>query len=352
MTSLESVTRCSDAGRIEALLATLRRARAHVPPTEVLDRTEILVPAATAFDQHAEALGRSFPAGKLLAFDLDDTVLNVSYTCGEEWQPQVNGELRASIAYDRMQRSLWRVAKYSWRLPRRFQYAPRRYPFLNNPQVFVQVRPGLLAALRGLKSAGVRLALVTASARSRVDFLLARLPHLRELFSEGDRLMVAAAEDVLAAGLTLYLHPEQHVAQSEIDALSLAVHAERPLSLAMKTPFLLKQILDVGDYDLLIDDSNTTATHLRAGGLGHKLLKIDPRQPQTPYVINILEAARRQLWNPQALPADVTRDGAEASGNEAEPSSYQVGTYAHLRFEDPLYYPLIHLSDRVELSHV
>ncbi|MEO0852122.1 MAG: hypothetical protein AAFY15_01275, partial [Cyanobacteria bacterium J06648_11] len=255
-----------------------------------------------------------------------------------------NASAFESVRYSRVQRSLWRTLKYAWRLPLRFQYDPQRYRFLNNPQVFVQLRPGWLAALRGLKSAGVRLVLVTASARSRVDFLLARLPQLRDLFAEGDCLWVATAEDMLSFVLDIYLHPDRYDACTEADVLSAAIHAQRPLSLAMKTPFALKHVLGMEDYDLLIDDSDTTATHLRAGGLGHKLLKIDPRQPQTPYVLNILQAARRQLDSPSASSAIAVPS--------SDTAAYDSATYPHLRFEDPLYYPLIHLSDRVEPHHV
>ncbi|MEO1132496.1 MAG: hypothetical protein AAFX40_07290 [Cyanobacteria bacterium J06639_1] len=345
--SSEILNRTQDtdaATRVRILLATLRRSRVERPASELLDRSPLSISTASDLDAAAAALGRSFPADTCMAFDLDDTLLNISYTCGEAWDVEGDATAFGSIQYAKMQRSPWRVLKYGWRLPRRFHYDPQRYRFLNNPQVFVQIRPGMLAALQGLKSAGVKLALVTASARSRLDFLLARLPLLREIFSEGDRLWVAAAEDLLEFTLDLYLHPERYEARSELDVLGLAIHAERPLSLAMKTPFALKHVLGLADYDLLIDDSTTTASSLRAGKLGQKLLQIDPRQPQTPYVLDILQAARRQL------------DGQPASTVDAATSSdaagYDPKTYPHLRFEDPLYYPLIHLSDRVELEHV
>ncbi|MEM9153503.1 MAG: hypothetical protein AAGB13_00505 [Cyanobacteria bacterium P01_F01_bin.33] len=352
----ESEVRLDVEERVAAMLQTLRRSRVDLPTPDLLERTPISMPAESEFDATAEALGRSFPAGVMLAFDLDDTLLNVSYTCGEDWVPLPDRAMPPadSIQYHRMRRSPWRVLKYGWRLPQRFQYSPQRYPFLRNPQVFVQIRPGLVAALRGLKAAGVRLALVTASARARVEFLLVRLPQLRELFVEGDRLLVAAAEDLLRVSSDLYLQPECYSARSELDTLSLAVHACRPLSLAMKTPWALRQILDAGDYDLLIDDSATTAAHMRANGLGRKVLEIDARQPQTDYVIDILQAARRQLECGLDLhsarsiaSAPVAR---ESAGNRQ--TGYDPATYPHLRLEDPLYYPLIHLSDRVEARYV
>ncbi|SEQ78032.1 hypothetical protein SAMN05428995_10847 [Loktanella sp. DSM 29012] len=308
-------------------LAALRPAEAIAPPPALLDRTALDVPLADpdAVDHWAGQVlaGQSLPGGLRIALDLDDTLLHGSQTCPALWDRGGYGDpaIVPGWRYDRMQVS-WRGRLHLLRGRPRYDAVDRRHhPALTAPRIVVTPDLPMLSVLGWLQTRGAVLGLATASARTRVDLLLDRLPALRALV--GPRVM--AAED-LAHRLT--------TAPDDADPLWSAAapaHAARPLSLAAKTPWALAPLWDGAGYDLLVDDSAVTAALMDTAGLGDRLLHI-PGGALSP-------AAG---W---ANAAALLRRLAGLPALDSIPAPPPVGA---LRIEDPLYWPCLHLSDQFE----
>ncbi|NQU95332.1 MAG: hypothetical protein HQ549_03770 [Candidatus Omnitrophica bacterium] len=333
---------------IDTALEGLRRPGYVIPDERFLEfspiETDCYHPITNPLDRALYNLASEIKPGTVLAMDLDDTLLTNSYTCGNEWQKEGSGsdsKYFESIRYSQMRRSLSGYLKYAQNSPKRAQYDSRKYTFLKNPQVISQLRPGILQALKGFKNAGAILVLVSATARKRMDFLLTRFPILKRLFSFDNKLCVIAAEDILKASYELLQNKDKLRLATEEDRLSLSAHIDRPMSLAAKTPYLIKRILGISNYDILIDDSSVTFELFKAHNLSHKILKVNPRLPHTDYALDIVTSVLRRLQNKKDAADEVKR-------SKKNNNIFDASNYRYIRFEDPLYYPLIHMRDQVE----
>ena len=122
---------------------------------------------------------------------------------------------------------------------------------------------------------------------------------------------------------------------------SIRAHRMRPRSLAMKTPLLFERLFGVSGYDLLVDDSDTTAKYFQAAGLMDCLLHIEGGYPNTGYGFEIIDAIKEKLENPKN---NLTR--LKYSGKHDD----LIENIPLIRIEDPLYYPLLHKSDQLPVT--
>ncbi len=272
-------------------------------------------------------------AGRWLALDLDDTLLLGSFTCADDWGDlggAGSGFVKGSMAVD------WWASLRRWlRGSPELVPCKHRHPYLNHPLVEVAFRPALLEGLAELKALGLGLVLVTASARQRVDYLCLRFPFFGELF-RGPLGHVITAEDMVE----LQLEAVQ-LADTIDDPASAAAHRLRPRSLAVKTPWAVSRACGIPSYDLLIDDSKTTAEVFDQAGLNDRLLYIEGRHPWSGYGVGILDAAVRRLLG--EIPAD--GHGAPLPCLR-EWQEVPAGIPVPPKIEDPLYFPLLHYSDQ------
>lgn len=346
-----------DPGRatgVEAALAALRPPGAHEVPEHLLLREPLLAewspPPQHPFDAvvYETASAMAFLRDRLLVFDLDDTLLNTNFICRESWDRHPGGgpspQAADSIDYGRLRLALSYWLKAGWRRPRRARYDSRRYPFLRNPEVIAQLRPGMVALLHGLREAGARLVLMTVCARKRLDFLFARLPALQAAFREGGKIQVVCAEDL--AGVHFQFReqgfpampsdlPEEMV---RVWKAGIEIHDRRPQAYGLKTLPVLFRVLGLSRMDLLVDDSESARTAFHEAGLNTSFLKAPRADPYAPFVAEVLaELARRFAPRGCGDPADARL-----------PGEFTLADYPWIRFEDPLYYPLVHT--REELS--
>jgi len=337
--------------KTEKSLKTIRILDSIIPDKNFLDFSSIVEDYAdipeTPFDSKIKKIAANTPAGSVIAVDLDDTLLTNSYVCKNSWHDEgLNKAFRytLSLKYSAMTRSLGRFLKYFWYFSRRLQHDPERYPFLRNPDVISEVRPGMLWALSGFRDANCKLILISATARRRLSFLLARLPILKKIFTINDKLCVISAEDILdkSSEITKKLEEENIKKLSAEDRLSLKAHIKRPMSLALKTPYLVGKILGMGTYDVLIDDSTVTFQCFKDAGLGHKIIKVSPVFPHTSYAMDIVGKVISRLKNKRKEDNEVRFSGSNVR-------IFNAKNYPYIRFEDPLYYPLIHVRDQVEV---
>ncbi len=271
-----------------------------------------------------------------------------------------------------LSRAAW-VARYrAWRGRAPYHWAdPSREPSLSNPRICVAPRWKLWALLMALRTSGIRLILVTASARARVDYLRARLPGLFRPFCEVGHPQGAAdaalpedhrrslncqrilcAEDLATIVATAHLDcPEGN---------SRAAHAARPRSLAAKTPWAVAQLTG-SPYDLLLDDSPVTAALLSAGGLSSRLILVDAARCDADYENDLVRHVATQCGYPhlaEAVLSWATRQGGlsrESSDFQATGGVRRSGasdgstgnTALCHRLEDPYYLPLCHRHDQL-----
>ena len=333
---------------IDTALEGLRRPGYVIPDERFLEfspiETDYDYPITNPLDRALYNLASEIKPGIVLAIDLDDTLLTNSYICSNEWQkenPGGDSKYFESIRYNQMRHSLYGYLKYARKLPKRSQYDSRKYTFLKNPQVISQLRPGMLQALKGFKETGAILILISATARKRMNFLLTRLPILKRLFSFDNQLCIITAEDILKTSYELLQNKDNLHLATEEDRLSLSAHINRPMSLAAKTPYLIKRISGISNCDILIDDSNVTFELFKAHNLQHKIVKVNPRLPHTSYALDIIDSVLCRLNSKDEITDEVklTEKNSEIFDREK---------YPYIRFEDPLYYPLIHMRDQVE----
>ena len=234
-------------------------------------------------EQEALRIAASFPSDSILALDLDDTLLSISYNVKIAWKSPQN---RA-------------FTHHSTPLTRRL---------FSRPTVTVQPRPGVLGAITGWKKAGLAVFIISASAKLRLEFIKSRLPFLD--------LPSASGEQIAAALKTLPDHPQ---------------------SLAAKTPAVFQSIFNSPPYDLIIDDSIRTADLFKQLNLSNKLLSIELSLSNSSYFIDVLEAAKLRLTNPHTT----------SSESKVCFSNRPLINYPFLRLEDPFFYPLMNLTDNL-----
>ena len=337
--------------RVSRALRRIQRVPDQAPPEDVVDHS----PVATAaqhrrdhpIDRAAYQIGASFSGEKELAVDLDETILMNSYMAGAEWDetdPSPQAPVSPSIRFDRLRQSWIRILRFCGRKNRVLRYDPDRYPYVWHRRVILQARPGIIAALQGLKQGGVGLILVTASTRRRVLYALNRLPLLRQVFTRDGALRMICSEDMAEFYIDRWARIDDLGLDFPDREALLRAHAARPYSLAVKTPLLVGEILNSKGYDLLLDDSPVTAEAFRSQGLDSVLLKCHPGHVHSAYALDMVSAVVERLQNPdtgrvQSVPLRLAREYDSL-----------LSTYPFARFEDPYYYPLANTTDQLELG--
>lgn len=341
----------SAAEEIEQLLERIRPRDARVVPDNLVVRDSMsaaeTLDLSHPFDQAIfQAASRMDGLkGKVIGFDLDDTLLNTNYICKEAWRfPQEFGDEPStieSIHYRRLRRSPGFWLKGGWKRPRRMQFDSSRYPFLRNPDVVAQLRPGALAMLHGLKAAGATLVLMTVCAHQRLEFLFSRLPALKDAFRspDDDHVLVASAKEL--AEFVRSLQNAMPALPGGIDADmqtcwegGLQAHREAPACFNVKTLPALYTITGLGRLDLLVDDSSDGSRRSARCGLSDTYLQapaLDPHGPVIPELLNRINLRFGGERERTIEPAELRPRLAEA--------------YVWLRFEDPLYFPFVHVKD-------
>ncbi|MCC5804841.1 MAG: hypothetical protein JJU00_00815 [Opitutales bacterium] len=282
--------------------------------------TEGALRSASPFEVGVREAGRRLGAGRRIVFDLDDTLLNTDFTAKDGWfpDPLENAPGVDAWRYAAMRRDPWRTLRNGWRLPRRYSYSPRTYPFLGNPRVRAQWRPGVFAFLTGLREGGAELYLASATARARWRYLGTRFPLLNALFPDGH---AACAEDLLAAAL------EAESAQADAATAGGFFYG--------KTPGLLRRAFGIEAFDTLVDDSAYVARAYAALGAENSVLHVPPGDPHGDAVARIAAELARRFASKDAAAAA----SSALTGGEVKPLAVH-------RFEDPFYYPTLHIPER------
>ncbi|WP_299938771.1 hypothetical protein [uncultured Pelagimonas sp.] len=306
--------------RSEARLAQLRNPEMVAPPADLLVRSKLEQGLDPIFTGSSLAGSVS---GVRLAVDLDDTILHNSHTCPDLWAlgGYQGRDISPGYKYDDMRGDVRGLLR---RLRGRARYDTIRkqsHPYMHNPRVIVAPNRPLLSLLWALKERGAHLVLATASARVRVAYLFERLPILADLFEDA----VFCAEDLAARAIEA-AHTNQP--DSEIWAMSEGAHAARPFSLMAKTPWALSPGFDGAAYDFLIDDSTLTARLFADQGLGDRLIAISGN------------AVGARAWDTVATCLQRLVGENRFNAPQDDP--------AILRFEDPLYWPYMHINDQFE----
>ena len=308
-----------DAAALAEALAACRPDGAVMPAAACVDTTPLLTEgalrSANPFEAGVREAGRRMGAGRRIVFDLDDTLLNTDFTAKDGWYPDPLDDAPGTDAwrYAAMRRSPWLTLRNGWRLPRRHTYSARAYPFLRNPRVRAQWRPGVFAFLTGLREGGAELYLASATARVRWHYLGARFPLLNGLFAGGN---VACAEDLLAAALA--------AGGARADGFFYG-----------KTPPLLQRALSIDGFDTLVDDSAHVARAYAAAAAEARFLQVPPGDPHGDGVARIAAELARRFGETDAAAAA----SAALTGGPAKPLAVH-------RFEDPFYYPTLHIPER------
>ena len=334
---------------VEKTLASLRlNTDAILPESAYLDTIPIQLNSDrevwyTFVKNHSELLNlASRVTGRKIVIDLDETLLINSQICSDLWQ----------VGRGYQDRTIYSAYKYAfmgktWRghlrkalgRPHYDTADVFKYPFLKNPRHIVMFRPGMLSGLDWLKTQGAQLILVTASAQQRVDYLLKRFPLLNEVF---DGHMITANDMA-----RYYLTTAQQY-QLRKDQASSQIHRQRPYSLAAKTPALVSSILSIGDYDLIVDDSTTTAELFSKTELRHRLLWVRSDLPVGGYGLQIIaEIVARLTQGLRSQPLE----GNQISRLQPDLRYDQFiqARQTLVRLEDPYYWSLCHASDQLSI---
>jgi hypothetical protein len=306
---------------IEDKLASLRPEGAVDVPDELVDDSPLELLECTPL--------MSISSPPLVAVDLDDTLLNSDWTCKSVFEDIIPDLKVDSIRYEQLRHSLKGRIQKMRGLPLPFQYDLQTYPFLKNPQVYVQFRPGFLEELIILAELGIDFLLITASSRKRVDFLFKRLPVLAHLFSD----RVLAAETSARVLMEIHEMPESEIRQQsglnpKLLEASLHMHRQRPCSLAAKSPLLVERALELPAFSCLIDDSEITHRLFVEAGLQQHIIPLDGTSMDLAQTKRIF----RELYDRLELPMTPPDD----------PVKMEV-----VHIEDPYYYPLIHMKDQL-----
>ncbi|OKH11501.1 HAD family hydrolase [[Limnothrix rosea] IAM M-220] len=270
-------------------------------------------------------------AGKVAVFDLDETILMNSFISPEIWElgdGYTDKTIVPAFYYSMLQSSL--KGRFQ-KLLGRTHYDTKntkRHPFLQQPRHIVMCRPGMLYGLNWLKNQGVVLILATASARERVQYLSHRFAMFREIFE--DR--------IITANEIAYFYG-QNREMSEISMVEKNILLQRPQSLAAKVPAIFNFFLKINDYDVLVDDSQTTTKIFKNTPLTEKLLPIKSDQAVSSYGLKIIIKTVERLLG-RSLNTSIKNHG----------SQQQPWRDIITRVEDPYYWPLCHMSDQLKLN--
>lgn len=338
----------------EQALQKIRPLEAWPVPEEYVIRTPVAAAkpyfSNNSFDQviYEMAAGLNCVRDRVIAFDLDDTLLNTNFICSEDWDfpPELGPEPKTeeSIYYSGLRHSASYWFKAGWRWPKRRQYASSRYPFLMNPDVVAQLRPGALALLHGLKSAGARLLLATICARPRLEFLFSRLPALKDAFIDttSGQLLIATAEDLAQVTIAISDIPEERPVETDPDmglhwSNGFRAHVDHPLNFAIKSFPALHVLTGINRLDLLVDDSQKGADTYRKYDLGDFFLQAPRLDPYGAVVMSLLQGILSRFGK-QPVP-------------DRETKSLLENGYPWIRFEDPLYFPFVHKQETLTDLH-
>lgn len=307
-----------------------------IPPAEIWAEQEIPVEIISAedmeniFAEFSIETDSSKLDGMNIAVDLDDTLLFGSFTVSNLWSlgsGYGDKNIVDGYAYAKMRKSL--RGRYNALLgrPGYDQICRRTNPYMEYPRVVVALNTPLVSALNWAKTRGANLALVTASARQRADYLTRRLPILNDLF--GNRVM--AAEDIAARLLDVDLEVGLNTNETTWTK-SFRIHANRPNSLAAKSPWLVSPLFDGQSFDMLLDDSNVTYEAFQKSGLESCLFRIHHH-----------DLDREKLWM-QAVQfgAGVCLSECKLGGAGGFPEFHDT------LIEDVLYWPLLHKDDQLD----
>ena len=199
--------------------------------------------------------------------------------------------------------------------------------------VEVQLRPGALDLLGQLAGQGHQLALWTASARSRVEFLKAQIPQLFEFFVSEDENRVFAAEDMEKAFQKVDLN-ESHFPRS------VELHKNTSPAYSQKTPLVFSIMFPLWNgFDFLVDDSEETRGLFEVYGLGEKLISVNGQSAPLSHLV-------------KAISQEIDRriDGSDA-GNPLVDSSEICDSKLVRRYLDPLYVKTLKRSLKIEPLH-
>lgn len=317
-------------------LSELRRTGVQKPLNGLIIRQRLPDPASSAFDRMAIRATSGARKKATLAIDLDDTILRV-LGFGETLLKLPTANVRGSIRWWLLRPRVRSVLRHPRWSRRRWWYDSNRYPFLGNLPTAVVVRPGMRAALEGYRAAGARLVLVTASARERVEFLFQRLPWLHAVFGPAGEKGVVDGEDLIGAQLRALGDRDRSYPSSEEDEQCLAFLRRTGPCLACKAPLIVREATGV-TYDLLVDDSPRVAEVMASCGSSHRMVRVEPANLTTPYVLDIVAAIAH------ALDSAGSREPVPLS-TDIHPA-FDPDSYPYEAFEDPLFYPLEHVRDR------
>lgn len=282
----------------------------------------------------------------VIAFDLDETLLVNSWVEPAHFGPEKCTELVHA----------WKKWSLPWCVRQSRGFRGQRFirPLIDRLgdrdrgvalTVILQMRRGALEVLKALRKLGFRLVLVTASARKRVQYLLARIPVLRELLLFQNLLQIICAEDLQGAALSLATPKNngnrQPMPLNMLENSTKLHHHESP-SLAWKTPLLVQSLLGnpIG-YDLLVDDNTETRDGFDRHGLSDVLVHVDGMAaPDSALMFDIADEISRRLHYKYEVKA-CELNSILAELRESEPKS-------SIWLEDPFYLPL--LRKRLELG--
>ena len=117
---------------------------------------------------------------------------------------------------------------------------------------------------------------------------------------------------------------------------TLQIFERRSHSLAAKVPGIFKYFYQIDGYDLLVDDSATTQKLFSGTTLEDKLLTIDSDKAVSGYGLDIIIQTVTTLLGKST---DIDKYGIKV----------EISNELNARVEDPFYWCLCHLSDRVSL---
>lgn len=203
---------------------------------------------------------------KRIVFDLDDTLLVSSWTHHHQWA--CSSHVKIQHCWPAFTR---RGLVERLRRTRGVSRIVNRMSTRDCELVEIQLRPGTSELLRQLKKHGHSLALWTASARDRVEFLRSQIPQLFKFFVSENEDLVFAAEDTESAFKKLNFD-----STGTTCGKSVSLHQSKPASLAQKTPLLFSIMCPSwSGYDLLVDDSKETRSLFEEFGLDNQLIPVN-----------------------------------------------------------------------------
>lgn len=255
-----------------------------------------------------------------------------SWTLRDKWETDIPIRLKHCWPSWSLQGAASRVSRVRY-LSRLAKVFYDRLP----PTVEVQVRPGAIEFANSLREEGHQLAMVTASERSRVEFLKKYMPSLFQPFETKSGLNVFCAEDLIAGTQAMLNQPNNHS--------KLNLHHSLAPSLAHKTPDLITQLMPAWNgYDWLIDDSHETRNVFEKHGLSDCLIAVDGcSHPLSNLFVNVKREIEFRIGN-KTEPARKWQYSTIVTGDQLETPSVIE------RLLDPMYLPTLRRSLSFELT--